>query len=314
MVLSKFYSLGEIMLATKATTFYLGELDQPVITTYQLAVFLFKAYKEGKYKDAVIKTSTRTLNRENYKRKIPIFCKTGIISEHPNFPRGKVFIITGKKGFEKGDIACAVDPFAYVSHLSAMAYHGLTDRIPSTLFLSSPKVEEWKRFALAKMEKDLDGDLENYLLAGLPKLTQFRMSTIGKTRVHFHTSVHLGAFKNVRGRSMRVSTLGRTFLDMVREPVLCGGMRHVIQVYRTHAKTNKVLIIDEANRHANQIEKARLGFLLEDIAKVKDESLNEWAKHVQRGGSRKLDPTQEYEPTYSKRWCISLNVPNMEGG
>jgi predicted transcriptional regulator of viral defense system len=130
--------------------------------------------------------------------------------------------------------------------------------------------------------------------------------------VSLHSSIHLGAFKLVRGRTIRVSTLGRTFLDMVRDPSICGGMRHCIDVYREHGAKYKSLIIDELNQHGTQIEKSRVGYLLEEVAGiVGNTSLEEWAKHVQRGGSRKLDPSNEYEPIYSEKWCISLNVPDL---
>lgn len=37
------------------------------------------------------------------------------------------------------EVVCSVDPFCYVSHLSAMEYHGLTNRMPTLLFISSPR-------------------------------------------------------------------------------------------------------------------------------------------------------------------------------
>lgn len=70
-------------------------------------------------------------------------------------------------------MACVVDPFAYLSHLSAMEYHGLTQRMPSMLFLSSPAPIEWKTFAEARMWQDL----------GEAQLEPIRLPMYGPSRV-----------------------------------------------------------------------------------------------------------------------------------
>lgn len=300
------------MPASKALMYYLGELDQPVVTEYQLAVFLFKAYHDKNFKEIPINSRVSQLSKNIFNNKLKRFCETGVLTPHPSFPGNRVFSIMGKKGVESGDIACAVNPFVYMSHLSAMAYHGFTDRIPTTLFISGPNAQNWSKFSCLKMEKDLGELLEDYLQAGLPKLRRISMQKIGKMPVNHYSSSHLGAYKNVKDRPLRVSSVGRTFLDMVREPSLCGGMKHCIDIYKQYGRQYKTLIIDELNRHAKQIEKSRVGYLLENICGVTDDNLDEWSRHVQRGGSRKLDPTNEYESGFSARWCISLNVPEME--
>ena len=52
-------------------------------------------------------------------------------------------------------------------------------------------------------------------------------------------------------------------------------------------------------RHTKDID-----FVTED----KRTQIDEWAKNVQRGGSRKLDPEGPYRETFSERWSLSLNV------
>lgn len=299
------------MPATKAILQFLTDLDQPVITAYQLAVFLYKAYVDKKYKDIAIKSSALTLSKNIYKTKIERLCTIGILTPHPNFSVNQVFSIVGKKGFDASDVACSIDPFAYMSYLSAMAYHGITDRIPSILYVSTPAPPVWKDFALLKMEKDLDGSMQDFLDAGLPSLKRIRMHKLGKMPIRVHTSLHSGAYKVVKGRSIRVSTIGRTFLDMVRKPDLCGGMHHCIEVFRLYGRQYGRLIIDEVHQHGNNIEKSRVGYLLEEVCSIKQDRIDEWAQHVQRGGSRKLDPSHEYESTFSERWNISLNVPTI---
>ena len=159
-----------------------------------------------------------------------------------------------------------------------------------------------------KMKKDLGRFLRKYSSLTLPKLTRIGFEKVKRRPIVRYSSIHYGAFKNIKGRKMRVSTVGRTFLDMVREPGNCGGMRHVIAVYSEFAKAYKDLIIDEVGRHGKKIEKSRAGYLLEEHCGIKDQRILDWLTDVQRGGSRKLDPHEEYSNEYSERWCISLNA------
>lgn len=288
---------------------HLRELAQPVITDYDLCMTLFNLHQSKKYRgEPLALTSQFLLWNETNTDVIRPLIDIGIIGPHKDFPDERVFEIIGNRYQEAGDIACSVDPFAYLSHLSAMEYHGLTNRLPKLLFISSPPRKEWVEFAAQKMEKDCQGFVTDYLKGQLPKLANIQFDRIHKTRITRYASVHRGAFKHIEGRKLRVSTIGRTFLDMLRRPDYCGGMRHIVEIFSSSAAQYKRLIIDELDRHGNSIEKARAGYLLEDYSHIQDEKINEWVKHVQRGGSRKLDPEGPYRETFSERWSLSLNV------
>lgn len=210
------------------------------------------------------------------------------------------------------EVACSVDPFAYVSHLSAMEYHGITDRFSKILYLSTPPDREWKEQATARMEKDLKEHKANYLAARLPALRFQKVERIDGVRVELIRRSHRGAFKAIKSPSIRVAMVGRTFLDMLREPELCGGMQHVVDTYREYAAKYLKLIVDEFDRHSTSIEQARAGYLLEAVCGLSNPAIDVWASKVQRGGSRKLDPQAEYAPLFSERWALSLNVPSLD--
>jgi hypothetical protein len=284
---------------------HLGELDQPVISNYDLDMFIFNTL----LKEVQLKTLSQLRTRNQVEQsELKGITQLGVVSPHKDFPEKKVFNIIGKKGFDVGDMACSIDPFAYISHLSAMAFHGISDRIPNTLYLSTPPPQKWAEFALIKMKKDCRGSLKDYLDKGYSRLVRIKFDKLNKHPVVRYSSIHWGAFKTIKDRKIRVSTLGRTFLDMVREPNNCGGMRHVVEVYKEFGPSYKKLIMDEVDRHGKQIEKSRVGYLLEEVCGIKDDQIEKWANFSQRGGSRKLDPTGEFSAFYSERWGISLNL------
>lgn len=288
---------------------YLRELDQPVITDYDLCMAIFNFHQIQKYRGESIKLSSQfPVWSDTYNEIIKPLIELGIICSHKDFSEERVFEIIGNRYQDGGDIACSVDPFAYLSHLSAMAYHGMTNRLPKMLFISAPPPKKWAEFASQKMEKDCKGFLNDYFKCQLPKLISIKFDKIQKTHITMYASIHQGAFKSIEGRKLRTSTIGRTFLDMLRKPDYCGGMGHVKDVFRLHGEQYKRLIIDEIDRQGKNIEKARAGYLLEEHSHIQDEKINKWADQVQRGGSRKLDPDAPYRETYSERWCLSINV------
>jgi hypothetical protein len=100
---------------------------------------------------------------------------------------------------------------------------------------------------------------------------------------------------------------------MLREPALCGGMQHVVDVFRSHAGLYLDLIVAEIESHGTAIDKVRGGYLLTEVCGLNSPVIEHWSVHAQRGGSRRLDPGADYEPVYSARWQLSVNVPSLMG-
>ena len=292
----------------KAVTLNLGGMEQPVVTSYQLGLILWRLYRSGLFQGQKIKINKRVPDSQEYKSIINQLHETGLIRERKDFARETVFDIFGKELSSSEDIACSVDPFAYISHLSAMVYHGLTDRIPQVLFLSTPARQQWHEFARERMERDLGDDLADYESCGMPLLLRTEFSKIGRRPVKRYASLHFGAFKLVKSKPLRVSTIGRTFLDMLRKPDYCGGIHHVMEVFKECGERYLELIADEIDLHGNKIDKVRAGYILEEHCGFSSDRFEPWLEAVQRGGSQKLDPSAEYRETYSERWCLSINI------
>jgi predicted transcriptional regulator of viral defense system len=292
----------------KALSLAIENTKLPIITLYQVSVLLCELYFAKVFQGN--KVDIRRLNfpdRAYLFKQIRSLDKLGILHPNKNFPKNSVYSIFGRQIISPEETVCFVDPFAYISHLSAMEYHGLTDRLPNDIFYSTPPPKEWKEFAQKKMYEDCKNFLDEYITSGLPLLTKIAFTKINKRPIRKYSSIHQGAFKNIKDRYLRVSTIGRTFLDMLREPRFCGGINHVIDIFKKYGPQYKDLIISEFDRQGNLIEKARVGFILEEFCKITDQKIEAWALRVQRGGSRKLDPYSEYNSNYSERWCLSIN-------
>ena len=295
---------------TTALTREIGLLPQPVITSYQVALILFRLYQERAYKGEPIKRLMRdTPAKNDFNRQIKKLAGLGILQESEAAKHAEIFAIIGKDQTSAEEIACCIDPFCYVSHMSAMEWHGFTNRVPKMLFISSPSPTEWQSFARERMLKDLgEGWLAAFRVGSLPTLRRLTVETIARKKVHRHASRHLGAFTSVRDKALRVSTIGRTFLDMLQEPDLCGGIYHVLDVWQEHAARNLPLIVGEVDQHGSKIDKVRVGYILEERLGLKHPSLENWVTFAQRGGSRKLYANASYSERFSEKWCLSLNI------
>jgi hypothetical protein len=296
------------MQVSQALLLSLGEITEPVITRYRLGLVLQELYRKRSYQGESLEglaQNSPTSNEFDFRLHELQF--NGILKSHPNFPM-KAFRLLGRKDGTAEEVVCTVDPFCYMSHLTAMSHHGLTNRLPTKLFVSSPAFILWKAEAAARMRRDLGRDYEVYCENGMPRLTRFQLSKIGRTEVHRFHSSHWGAYIKVREKTLRVSSVGRTFLDMLRNPELCGGMRHVLEVFEAHAQVYLPLIIDEVDRHGTPIDKVRAGYLLDEKLGVRNDTVEEWVQFAQRGGSRKLDASAAYAPVWSNKWCLSLNL------
>lgn len=294
----------------KAVALEIGRLNQPVVTLYQISVVIFKLYQAGTYKGEKFTYLKKTRAvRSDCIGIVSRLEQLGILEQSRAVRHSEIFKLLGREESKVEEIACSIDPFAYVSHLSAMEWHGLTDRIGRTLFYSSPPPGKWRKFAWEKMQKDVGEDqIQGYLKQNLPRLRRLNLKKIGRTGVHRYLSEHLGAFTSVQNHCLRVSTIGRTFLDMIREPDLCGGIYHILEVYDQNGPRYLRLIVDEIDRNGTKIDKIRAGYILEERMSISEPRINEWRKFAQRGGSRKLYAHNPYSSEYSEKWCLSINT------
>jgi predicted transcriptional regulator of viral defense system len=292
----------------QAASLALSKLSRPILTAYSLGILVFKLCAAGAVDGQRLRLKITLAERRHYRQVLEFFLSHGVLIEVRGFPRHSTFTAIAQPEASGPELICTVDPFAYVSHLSAMEIHGLTDRLPQTLTVSSPPSMQWRQFADERMRKDLGIQFDDYLASGLPRLQRTHVDKVRGQPLHLIHSVHLGAFKVLEPNGVRVATLGRTFLDMLREPDLCGGIQHVLDVYQNFAKRYLGLIVAEVDQHGNAIDKVRAGYVLQELCRLEADSFTSWLTFAKRGGSRKLVAKNPYSATFSPNWCLSLNM------
>jgi predicted transcriptional regulator of viral defense system len=200
------------------------------------------------------------------------------------------------------EVCCLVDPFCYISHLSAMQRYGLTNRRPEALHLSRPK----RQILIQKIKEKMDAVKGGAPVVPMRVVTHPRQ--VRKRRVEVYQTSYPGEWIQVRDSYARLSTIGQVFLEMLEEPSLCGGMAHVVDIWVSHAKAHLDDVVDAVNRSSTDIAKIRAGYLLEERLGFRDARINAWQKFAQRGSSRRLDPEKDYAPSFSETWMLSVNV------
>lgn len=286
----------------------LEKLDLPVVLRYDIARITWALYKAQSYEGHSLSVRRDTMDVRAFINIEKGLKNNGVLKPLQGVPERSAYALIGGNVIDRNALICSIDMFCYLSHLSAMEFHGFTDRLPEQIYVSTPTGKEWTNFAEERMRKDLGEDRRAYGDSGLPLLRRVTITKIGQRPIHRYASLHQGAFRVIKGSPVRVATIGRTFLDMLREPNLCGGILHVTDVFKEHATSHKRLIFDELDQHGSPIDKVRAGFILEKICKISDPRIDTWVACAARGGSRKLDSSADYAPSFSERWMLSINT------
>ena len=277
----------------------LTQKEQAVVTPYAFFRLIQVMYREGKS----LYLREATPNEEIYYRRRRNMYKAGIIRNDRNYGSRLIRVLAVSEQSAE-EIVCLADPLCYVSHLSAMQRWGLTDRSSKALICTRPD-RKISAAQLSNMMSNHPGPLPPKRLRlyyiGHPK-------TVRNRPIRVFESKAAGASINVRGSDMRLATIGQTFLDMLQQPELCGGISHVLDIFDEHANIWINEIVASVDSSNSSIVKSRAGYILEERLELRHEKIEAWKGSVQRGGSRKLDPSKAYAPDFSETWMISLNV------
>ena len=279
----------------------LEDNGKPVLSQFDFFRFIWRMYRESSGKGLYLRSNTP--GQVDYIRLKSILRDANVIGTDPDYG-ARLIRVLSISDLPAEDIICLLDPTCYVSHLSAMQRWGLTDRSPEALMLTRPDRKETAERLRTQRAKALAEDETNPFpstIVGHPPYVRGR-------RVRLLESKDSGMHLTSRGSSVRLSTVGQTFLDMLQKPDLCGGMYHVLDVWEEHAETYLNDIVAAVETASSGIVKSRAGYILEERQGLHHPGIERWKESGQRGGSRKLDPAKEFAPTFSATWMISLNV------
>lgn len=217
-----------------------------------------------------------------------------------------IYSISGKPEYGPNEVACTIYPHGYISKISAMSWYGITDKIPTIVRFTACSTSEWKKRSIE--------DLRRHLVIPPSKYIQF-IPKYPKNNSAFNGGFAVSSERQyqepvrVNSSPIKVSSIGRTFIDMLRSPDECGGIEHVLDVYEEYGKKYSTLIIKELDKVGRKIDIARVGFALHKIAGVSDKKLAAWQKEAQleRGSSKILVAGVPFSPIFDEDWSLSLN-------
>ena len=139
--------------------------------------------------------------------------------------------------------------------------------------------------------------------------TRYVLKRIGANKLFGTTTVWRGETK------VQISSASRTLVDILDDPALGGGIRHVADVvdaYFNGGSRNDAKLLDYAARLGNRTVYKRLGYLIEALGLDALDILKACAKSKSSGLTR-LDPSGPDKSRIVKRWNLRVNVHIIPG-
>ena len=185
------------------------------------------------------------------------------------------------------EIALAVVSRGYLSHLSALTLHQLTDQLSNIIYVSTELGKE--RYYIKKSEFNFEA-----------KGYRYQIIEISKKRI-------FGIEKKWFGDAqISLTNLERTLIDSLNAPQYCGGFHEVINYFD---QSKSLVDMNKLIDYASQISRScvqRLGWCLEKV------SFNEGADAILQildtNVMIKLDPSGYRRGTYNKKWKVIENI------
>jgi predicted transcriptional regulator of viral defense system len=135
--------------------------------------------------------------------------------------------------------------------------------------------------------------------------TPFRLHVVPERKLFGTSAVWRGEVR------VEVSDPTRTIVDILDDPRMGGGMRHVADVvgaYFASSHRNDELVADYAIRLGNGAVFKRLGFLLDLLEVPQRDALVDSCRRHLSAGLAALDPSVRSPGRIVKRWHLRINV------
>ena len=179
-----------------------------------------------------------------------------------------------------------VNPYA-LSYWSALNFHGLTEQIPRTVYISTTRRK-------GKREEEVFGITYKFVV--LKKYKFFGITKIW-----------------IDNKQINMTDEEKTIVDCLDHPEYCGGIIEAAKgLWEGREDLDPEKISQYTERMNNTAIFKRLGFLSELLEiPWRKTFLGEWKKRISEGYSL-LDPTMPKKGKYNSRWKLRINIESHE--
>ena len=301
---------------SEAAAITLLDRGQPVVTGYDLFLLVWDIYTFPEKYPVKIRKRISAPGYDQFNRVIHELARERRIRADIDFDRtntlstkSQVFRVSEISDLPAEDIVCFVDPFCYISFMSALQRYGLTVRQTKSLTMASPASSTWAKLRDAKLLGDYGFIPSSTNLDYYRRLEHIELpDKIRGRKIETHRIKYEYETQRAEDSSYRIIKLGDLFIQTLVFPDLCGGINHVLEVWEENCDTYLDEIVLAIDKFHMPIVKVRAGYIISERLGIENDTVASWKAFAQRGGSRKLDPNAEYGSTWSEDWMIATNA------
>ncbi len=195
-------------------------------------------------------------------------------------------------------LALSVSPRAYLTHYTAMSYHGLTDQIPKTVYVTTEQTKKEKKGILTQEGIDRAFAKKQRVsknIANMPNGAVYWLNGKDTNRI--------GVIKTDDG--LPITNIARTLIDAAVRPIYSGGVYEVLEAYKRAAAD-----LFSVNRMAAMLRKMDfiypyhqvIGFYLERSGAYRPNQIEVFKRFDQTHDFYLTYNMQDKE--YSKEWRL----------
>lgn len=210
----------------------------------------------------------------------------------------------GAYGTDEREALFEINPYAILSHYSALVFHGLTQDFPKAITAISSHT--WADSPVPMGTGP--GEWSGIALPAGPRPLRVMQLLVSWKQSIVPSMIGVNIYSPT-GVPYWITGMARTLIDTLQDPELSGGITNVLQAW---VMARDQIDIDEIVNYTAlagiTLLRQRVGYVLEELG-LSHPILDAWASDANRGGSSRLVGSQPLSSVYNRRWNLSLNAP-----
>lgn len=217
----------------------------------------------------------------------------------------EVTVPYARQGFvDEREVLFELHPYAVLSHLSAMVFHGMTEEQPKGLTITVSVDVSGGLLPIGTGPRDWEGVQR----PGGRTPAKILGRPVQWLRVKPERFFGFADYQPL-GYPIRYMTPERTLIDGLQNPNLCGGIVNVLRAWVVAQDTIDLeVLLHQVERFDVAVLRQRVGYVLDQLG-LSHPIVERWCAASQRGGSSRLVASVPFASTFDERWNLSINAP-----